>query len=138
MTDTTRPPLPDPTGLEDRLSPVDIPGDAPDEGAPRWTVQIVALATALLFLLNATAIRAWANELAPSAWTEPVIAAADAWHGFASGLGLAAPVETMHGWWEGARAARFGGGEAAAPPPDVEEEPAQRQPRPGERALPTT
>jgi hypothetical protein len=132
MTDTSRPPLPDPSGLEDRLSPVDLPGDAPGEGAPlRWTVTIVAVATLFLFLFNATAIRAWASELAPSPWTEPAIAFADWWYETASGLGLTVPVETMHGWWEHAR-----GGEAeAAPPP---EDTPVRQPRPGERGPGTT
>jgi hypothetical protein len=132
--DISRPPLPDPSGLEDTLSPVDLPGDVPGEGAPlRWAVTIVAVASALLLFLNATSIRAWANELPPGPATDPVIAAADAWYGFTSSLGLAAPVETVHLWWEGARAARFGSQPDTAPA----DAPA-RQPRPGEeRGEPT-
>ena len=135
MTDPTRPPLPDPAGLEPTMSPVDLPGDAPGEDRPlRWTATIVAVATLFLLFFNAGAIRSWANELRPGPTTEPVIAAADAWHGVTAAIGLARPVETMRGWWEAAKAARFGGQDAAVPEPEA---PATRQPRPGERG-PTT
>jgi hypothetical protein len=133
---TSKPPLPDPSGLERTLSPVDLPGDAVGEGAPiRWTVQIVAVASALLFLLNATSIRSWASELRPGPWTDPVISAADAWYETTASVGLAAPVETVHGWWQKVQAARFSGQSAPAEP--QREEPARPQPRPGE-AGPTT
>lgn len=139
MTDpATRPPLPDPAGIERTLSPVDLPNDPVGEGAPvRWTVQIVTVATALLFLLNATAIRAWASELRPGPWTDPVIAAADAWYDTAAGLGLTLPVETMHSWWQQVQEARFGDdtAEPGAPRPG---EPARPQPRPGEARPSTT
>jgi hypothetical protein len=97
-------------------SPVDLPGDVPEGGASlRWCVQIVAMVAALLAVLNTTAIRSWASELAPGPVTEPVIAAADRLYEAASGLRLTAPVETMHGWWEGARAVRFALAKEKAP-----------------------
>lgn len=104
------------------LSPVDLPGDmagdrAGEGAALGWTVRIVAAACLLLALLNAAAIRSWASELAPGPATEPAIAAADAWHGQAEALGLTAPVATLHGWWEGARALRAAQKETAPAPP---------------------
>jgi hypothetical protein len=132
---TRKPPLPDPSGLERTMSPVDLPGDPVGEEAPvKWTAQIVAVASALLFLLNATSIRAWASELRPGPWTDPVIAAADAWYDTAARVGLTAPVETMHGWWQSVQEARFGRDAARQEP----EEPARPQPRPGEAGPPTT
>jgi hypothetical protein len=134
----TTPPLPDPAGLERTLSPVDLPGDVVGEGAPvKWTAQIVAVASASLLLFNAVAIRSWASELHPGPWTDPIISAADAWYEATARIGLAAPVETMHGWWQRVQAARFGGTEPAAAPQDVEA-PARPQPRPGESGPPTT
>jgi hypothetical protein len=94
------------------LSPVDLPGDLPDVGRPlRWTAGIVATASLVLLLFNAGAIRGWADELPPAPLTEPAIAAAEAWHGLTSQIGLAAPVETMRGWWREAQDARFAAGE---------------------------
>ena len=111
------------------LSPVDLPDDRTEEGAAlRWCVTIVAVGAAVLALLNTSAVRAWASELAPGPATEPVIAAADAWYEAAAGLGLTAPVETMHGWWEGARSARFR--KKAPAHPDGAPAP---EPRPGKR-----
>ncbi|HEY0011262.1 MAG TPA: hypothetical protein VGB79_00245 [Allosphingosinicella sp.] len=96
-------------------SPVDLPGDVSEGTSLRWCVQIVALIAALLAILNTTAIRSWASELAPGPLTEPVIAAADRLYAAASGLRLTTPVETMHGWWEGARAVRFAPRKEKAP-----------------------
>ena len=108
MTETSSPPLPDPAGLEHTLSPVDLPGDAPGEGRPlRWATTIIAVASAFLLLFNAGALRSWAGDLEPGPVTEPVIAAADAWHGFTERLGLTRPVETMRGWWQEVKAGRF-------------------------------
>ncbi|HZF95858.1 MAG TPA: hypothetical protein VEZ20_13420 [Allosphingosinicella sp.] len=98
-------------------SPVDLPGDAPEGTSLRWCVQIVAVMAALLAILNTTAIRSWASELAPGPVTEPVIAAADRLYEAASGLRLTDPVETMHGWWQGARAVRFASRKEKAPAP---------------------
>ena len=98
-------------------SPVDLPGHAEEGTCLRWCVQIVTVMAALLALLNTTAIRSWASELAPGPVTEPVIAAADRLYEAASGLRLTAPVETMHGWWEGARAVRFAADKEKAPAP---------------------
>ena len=124
-----RPPLPDPSGREATLSPVYLPQDAPDSGALRWTASAIALASAFLLLFNAGAIRGWANELAPGPMTEPMIAAADAWHGLTERLGLDAPIETMRGWWRAAQGSADKGGRQEAPP-------AGSQPRPGERGPP--
>jgi hypothetical protein len=99
-------------------SPVDLPGDPPEEGnSLRWCVEIVVAVAALLAVLNTPAIRGWASELAPGPVTEPVISAADRLYEAASGLRLTLPVETMHGWWEGARAVRFASGKEKAPAP---------------------
>ncbi|HEX8192669.1 MAG TPA: hypothetical protein VF552_07180 [Allosphingosinicella sp.] len=98
-------------------SPVDLPDDAPEDASLRWCVHIVAVVAALLGVLNTAAIRSWASELAPGPVTEPVIAAADRWYDAAWGLRLTAPLETMHGWWEGARAVRFASGKEKAPAP---------------------
>ena len=131
---TSKPPLPDPAGLEDTLSPVDLPDDAPGEGAPlRWTSTIVAVAAAFLFLFNAGAVRGWASDLPPDRYA-PVIAAADAWHGLTGRLGLTWPVETMRGWWQAAQAA--GSGEGAEQ--EGEPQPDRPQPRPGEGGPPST
>ena len=108
MTAPFKPPQPDRSAVAASLSPVDLPGDVPGMGRPlRWSSDVVATASLVLVLFNAGAVRGWADELPAGPLAEPLIAGADAWHRTTSRLGLAAPVETMRGWWREAQAARF-------------------------------
>jgi hypothetical protein len=57
---------PNPFGLEYSLSPVDLPEPlAPPPHQLRWTSLVIIVAALLLALLNAHAIRGWANQLPP-------------------------------------------------------------------------
>ena len=95
-------------GLADTLSPVDLPEPAAPLPRPlAWTTTIITLATFVLALLNAHAIRGWAYQLPPNAATARVVTAAESWYDAADRLWLNRPVETMHGWWQAAREARF-------------------------------
>lgn len=103
-------PLPGPTGLEDTLSPVDLP--APPEPLPhplRWTSLAIAAATLFLALFNAHAIRGWAYDLPPGAASERLIGAAEGWYAATAAIGLNRPVETMRGWWQAAKEKSFAG-----------------------------
>ena len=105
-------PLPQPEWLAHTSSPVDLP--PPPEPLPhplRWTSTIIAVATLLLALLNATAIRGWAYQLPANPAADRVVAAAEDWYALTGRLGLNTPVETMHRWWQAAEAARFDGSE---------------------------
>jgi hypothetical protein len=94
----------------DTLSPVDLPEPpAPLPGGLAWTTRTIVVAILVLALLNAHAIRGWSYQLPPNAVTASVVTAAEAWYGAAGRLGLNRPVETMHGWWQSAREARFAG-----------------------------
>ncbi|HEV2818854.1 MAG TPA: hypothetical protein VGW40_16725 [Allosphingosinicella sp.] len=107
---TKEAPLPGPTGLEDTLSPVDLP--EPPRPLPRplrWTSEAIAAATLFLALFNAHAIRGWTYDLPPSAASERVIAAAEGWYAASAALGLDRPVEAMRGWWQSAKEMRFAG-----------------------------
>ncbi|HEX8527308.1 hypothetical protein [Allosphingosinicella sp.] len=99
-----KPPLPDPSGLEHSLSPVDLPGEtAGERGGLGWTTTAIAVASLVLLALNATAIRGWAYELPPGPVAAPVVDAAERWYDLTAALGLNLPVDTMRGWWEGAQ-----------------------------------
>lgn len=115
-----KPPLPDPSGLENTLSPVDLPGDLPeDKDALRWATTAIAVATLVLLPLNATAIRGWAYELKPGPATGPIVESAEDWYDATAMLGLNLPVETMRGWWQSLQEAEFS---------SADEEPAEAQP----------
>lgn len=95
---------PNPFGLAFSLSPVDLPEPLVPERAPlRWLSTVVATATLTLALLNAHAIRSWAYQLPPGAWSERAVLVAEAWHGALGRAGLNRPFVTMHGWWLAAR-----------------------------------
>ena len=114
-----RQPLPAPSGLEHTLSPVDLP--EPPEPLPhglRWTSLVIAVATLVLALTNAHAIRGWAYQLPPNEWTAPVVTGAEAWYDTMDVVGLNAPVESMRSWWQSAKDVRFDGA-PASPPPDA-------------------
>jgi hypothetical protein len=114
-TEPERAPLPDPTGLAHTLSPVDLPDPAAPLPRPlRWTSIAIAVATLTLFLLNAHALRSWAYQLPPSDASARVVILAESWYDMADRAGLNRPVEAMHGWWQSAKDARFGG--RVAPP----------------------
>jgi hypothetical protein len=120
-------PLPGPTGLEDTLSPVDLP--APSQPLPnplRWTSSAVAAATLFLALFNAHAIRGWCYDLPPGAVSERLIGAAEGWYSATAAVGLNRPVETMRSWWQSAKEKRFAGSAVE----DVVADPAD--PRPAE------
>ena len=120
-----REPLPGPAGLEDTLSPVDLP--APPEPLPqplRWTSSAIAAATLFLALFNAHAIRGWCYDLPPGAVSERLIGAAEGWYAATAAVGLNRPVETMRGWWQSAKEKRFAGSAVE----DVVADPADSRP----------
>lgn len=141
MTTTDDAPLPDTTGLEDTLSPVDLPPSAEPLLHPlRWASITIALATLVLLLFNATALRGWAYELAPGPYTSRIIAASERWYETTDAIGLNAPTDTMRGWWESAQATTFedptdaprpDATEDLAPPPPNEEAATEEPPQPG-------
>lgn len=127
MTTTDDMVLPDRMGLEDTLSPVDLPPPAePLPDSLLWATIVIAIATLVLLALSATALRGWAYELEPGRYTSPVIAAAEDWHDAAERLGLTAPTDAMRGWWERARAWEFSG-ETEMPMPTPESAPSDRR-----------
>jgi hypothetical protein len=116
-TEPERAPLPDPTGLAHTLSPVDLPDPpAPLPHGLSWTSQVIAVATLVLALLNAHAIRGWSYQLTPNAWSAQAVAAAEAWYDAVDRIGLNRPVEAMHDDWQALKDRRFG--EQQAPPND--------------------
>jgi hypothetical protein len=98
----------DAEGLANSLSPVDLPEPpVPQPHGLRWTTTVIVSASLMLLLLNAHAIRDWSYQLPPSAASARVVSAAESWFDAVDQVGLNRPVEIMHGWWQGARDARF-------------------------------
>jgi hypothetical protein len=94
--------------LADTLSPVDLPDPPTPLPHPlRWTTTAIAVATLLLALLNANAIRGWSYQLTPNAYSARIVAAAEAWYDAVEPVGLNRPVEAMHGWWQKVKNLRF-------------------------------
>ena len=113
-TEPERAPLPDPSGLAHTLSPVDLPDPpVPLPHGLRWASIVIAVATIVLALLNAHAIRGWSYQLAPNAWSAQIVTAAETWYDALDRLGLNRPVEAMHEGWQSLKDRRFGG----EPPP---------------------
>ena len=110
---------PNPFGLAFSPSPVDLPEPLiPPRSPLRWTSTVIAVATLVLALLNAHAIRGWAYQLPPGDWSERTVSASEAWYDAVGELGLNRPVAAMHGGWESLRTRPFAAGvdpEAAAP-----------------------
>ena len=103
-----RAPLPGPSGLEDTLSPVDLPPSDPPLPDPlRWTTIVIAVATLFLALFNAHALRGWAYALDSNALTERVVEGAERWYDATASIGLNRPVETMRAEWGRVKEARF-------------------------------
>lgn len=95
--------------IADVGSPVLITPDPIDAAWPwRWTSTVIAVATALLFVLNAHAIGDWFDELMPSAATEPLRVPINGWTERTARAGLDAPRARLHELWQRVRAARFG------------------------------
>jgi hypothetical protein len=116
-TEPERAPLPDPTGLAHTSSPVDLPEPATPLPHPlRWTSNAIGIATLVLFLLNAHALRGWSYQLPPNDYTARIVTVAERWYGIADQAGLNRPFEAMHGWWQSAKDARFA---AQVAPPDM-------------------
>lgn len=109
-TEPERAPLPDPTGLAHTLSPVDLPDPpTPLPHGLKWASQVIAVATIVLALLNAHALRSWSYQLTPNDWTAPIVTAAEGWYDTADRFGLNRPVEAMHAGWQALKDLRFGG-----------------------------
>ena len=107
-TEPERAPLPGPAALAHTLSPVDLPDPpVPLPHGLRWTAMVIVSASLVLLLLNAHAIRDWSYQLPPSAASARMVNAAETWFDLVGRAGLNRPVEIMHGWWQGARDARF-------------------------------
>ena len=95
--------------IADVGSPVLITPDPVDAARPwRWTSTVIAVATALLFVLNAHAIGDWFDELTPGTTTEPLRAPIGDWTERTERAGLDTPRARLHAVWERVRAARFG------------------------------
>jgi hypothetical protein len=107
-TEPAKAPLPDPAGLAHSLSPVDLPEPAEPLARPlAWTVTVIAVASLVLALFNAGAIRGWAYDLKPTAFNQRIIGAAEGWYELTASMGLHRPGATMRGWWQSAQALRF-------------------------------
>lgn len=130
-TEPMRAPLPDPMGLAHTLSPVDLPAPAAELPHPlRWASVAIAVATLVLFLLNAHALRGWSYQLPENDYTARIVTVAEAWYDMADEAGLNRPFEAMHRWWQSAKDARF---TAQVAPPDMATVD-DRQPRPAQVA----
>ena len=109
-TQPARAPLPDPAGLANSLSPVDLPEpDRPLAHPLRWTIVVMAVAGLVLALFNAHSLRSWAYGLKPGPINEPIVTLSEGWYDFTAALGLAAPSELLRGDWEQVKAAGFSG-----------------------------
>ena len=107
-----RAPLPDPEGLADTLSPVDLPESGWPQPHPlRWTVTVIATACLVLALFNAHSIRGWAYDLKEGRFTQRITDAAEGWYAVTASAGLEMPAARLRGWWDQAKAARFPGTE---------------------------
>ncbi|UAK23920.1 hypothetical protein [Sphingomonas nostoxanthinifaciens] len=91
-------------------SPIDLPGPALLNGSGiAWATTVIAVATLVLLLTNAVALRDWIDEQRPSPVQAYAATAADGWVAFTDTIGLGAPRAAMHGQWKRAEAARFAG-----------------------------
>ncbi len=104
-------------------SPVDLPPlEGEDGGGLLWTSTVIAIATAILLLFNADALRGWAYDLEPGPESERVIAISDGWYRQTERFYLDRPVAVMSGWWDGIKALEFGSSADEGSGEDVTEE----------------
>jgi hypothetical protein len=109
-TEPERAPLPDPSGLAHTMSPVDLPDPPVPLGhGLRWASIVIAVATAVLALLNAHSLRSWSYQLPPNARSAQIVAAAETWYDAVDPLGLNRPVAAMHDGWQSLKDRRFDG-----------------------------
>lgn len=107
-------PLTNPSGGADMTSPVDLPTDEEDaQNALLWTSIAIAVATAVLLLFNAEALRGWAFELEPGPQSERIVEITDGWYRQTERFYLDRPVAVMSEWWDGIKAMEFGADEQA-------------------------
>ncbi|MEO1169575.1 MAG: hypothetical protein AAFW97_12775 [Pseudomonadota bacterium] len=105
-------PLTNPSGGADMTSPVDLPPTEEEEqNALLWTSIAIAVATAVLLLFNADALRGWAFELEPGPQSEQIVEITDGWYRQTERVYLDRPVAAMSEWWEGIKAMEFGADE---------------------------
>lgn len=116
------------TSDADMTSPVDLPPlEGEDGGGLLWTSTAIAMATAVLLLFNADALRGWAYDLEPGPESERVIAISDGWYRQTERFYLDRPVAVMSGWWEGIKALEFG---SDADEAESDEDPAEAEAAP--------
>ncbi|WP_299322792.1 hypothetical protein [Parasphingopyxis sp.] len=102
-------PLTNPSGGADMTSPVDLPESEEEERNPLlWTSIAIAVATGVLMLFNADALRGWAFELEPGPQSERIVAITDGWYRQTERFYLDRPVAAMSEWWDGIKAIEFG------------------------------
>lgn len=97
------------------VSPVDLP-PGEDSHPLRWTATVIAVATLLLGLFNAEALRNWAHGLPVTPLDARIVAATEGWYGFTDSLGLTRPGQMIRAAYDEVKAARFDGSES--PPSD--------------------
>ncbi len=102
-------PLTNPSGGAEMTSPVDLPEPEAEERNPLlWTSIAIAVASGVLLLFNADALRGWAFELEPGPQSERIVNITDGWYQQTERFYLDRPVATMSGWWDGIKAMEFG------------------------------
>ena len=88
-------------------APTLLPPAPIDARAPGWWTSVtVIVAAACLALFNAQAVGGWLDEMAPGPLDAPLRSPVAAW--VARTHPLDAPRAGVRGWWQRARAARFG------------------------------
>lgn len=96
------------------FSPIDLPSDKNDrKRAGLWTGIVISTASLLLALLNAEAVADWADSLAPTIWTAPIVSTADSWRDLAAEIGLSVPRDFLHRYWKKLEALHFSNQEGA-------------------------
>lgn len=90
-------------------SPVDLAPDPVDASrAGAWTGGVIAVATAVLLLLNAHALGGWFDDLPPSRTSERLAPAVAGIVGVTARSGLDAPRAALRARWQAAKSVRFG------------------------------
>lgn len=88
-------------------APTVLPPDPVDARRPGWWTSVtIAVAALSLALCNAQAIGGWVDEMTPGPLNTPLRAPVAAW--VARVQRLDTPRARVRGWWQRARAARFG------------------------------
>lgn len=89
-------------------SPVDLPDDEPGAGHPlAWTTLVLVVASFVLFLTNAVAIRDWVDEQTPGPRQARLAEIAAQWEAWTADAGLGTPRAALHAEWKAAQAVRF-------------------------------